>query len=77
MLIIYGMVTGPIRAARHVARSPGQPYPGALIATLDGLLAFAVLIVLAWYAAHHLPEIRAFFDQLRGAFHGLSGGTQV
>jgi hypothetical protein len=67
MFILYGMVTGPLRAARHVALPGTRPYPGALLATLDGLLAFAVVLVLAWYAAHHMPEIRSFFEQLRGA----------
>jgi phage shock protein PspC (stress-responsive transcriptional regulator) len=72
MFVLYGMVTGPIRAARHAARSPMAPYPGALLGTLDGLLATAVVIALAWYAAHHVPEIRSFFEQLRGTLQAAA-----
>jgi phage shock protein PspC (stress-responsive transcriptional regulator) len=75
MFILYGMVTGPLRAARHVALPGTRPYPGALLATFDGLLALAVVLVLAWYAAHHMPEIRSFFEQLRGALPAASTRT--
>jgi hypothetical protein len=69
MFVIYGMVTGPVRAARHAADRSLHPWPGTLLATLDGLLGFAVVVVLFWYASHHMDEIRAFIEQLRsGAF---------
>ena len=65
LFVLYGMVTGPVRAARHAAATPWRPYPGVWIGILDGLLMFAVAIGLLVYASHHMPEIHAWIAQLR------------
>ncbi len=65
LFVLYGMVTGPVRAARHASATPWRPYPGPWIGILDGLLMFAVVIGLLVYASHHMPEIHAWIEQLR------------
>jgi phage shock protein PspC (stress-responsive transcriptional regulator) len=73
LFVLYGMVTGPVRAARHAAATPWRPYPGAWIGVLDGLLVFAVAIGLLVYASHHMAEIHAWIEQLRQWLQGLRG----
>jgi len=71
LFVLYGMVTGPVRAARQAAAAPWRPYPGAWIGVLDGLLMFAVAIGLLVYASHHMPEIHAWIEQLRSWLQGF------
>jgi hypothetical protein len=71
LFVLYGLVTGPVRAARQAAATPRRPYPGAWIGVLDGLLVFAVGIGLLVYASHHMAEIHAWIEQLRQWLQGL------
>jgi len=75
LFVLYGMVTGPLRAARRAAATPWHPYPGAMIGALDGLLMFAAVIALLVYASHHGAEVRALFEQLRDWLISLKGPT--
>ncbi|MFM2290080.1 MAG: Phage shock protein [Pseudomonadota bacterium] len=75
LFVLYGLVTGPLRAARHAAATPWHPYPGAMIGALDGLLVFAAVIALLVYASHHGAEVRALFEQLRDWLISLKGPT--
>jgi phage shock protein PspC (stress-responsive transcriptional regulator) len=72
LFVLYGMVTGPLRAVRRAAATPWHPYPGAWIAALDGLLMFGAIIALLVYASHHPGEIQAFFGHLRDWLQGLT-----
>ncbi len=65
MLVIYALVTAPIKAARYAARFPADHHPGSWVSAWDGTVGFVILITIGWYAAHHLPEIRDFVEHLR------------
>ena len=73
LFVVYGLVTGPVRAARQAAATPWHPYPGAWIGVLDGLLVFAVAIGLLVYASHHMAEIQGWVGHVRDWLQGLKG----
>jgi hypothetical protein len=76
LFVLYGLVTGPVRAARHAAATPWRTYPGAWIGVLDGLLVFAVGIGLLVYASHHMAEIQGWIGQVRDWLLSLDGPSR-
>jgi phage shock protein PspC (stress-responsive transcriptional regulator) len=68
LIVIYNLVAWPIKAARRAAYYPGSGYHGPWVAAWDGVLGIAILVALAWYGYHHVPEVRELFDHLTRAF---------
>jgi len=64
LVLLYNAIVWPIRSMRRAAYYSVGAYHGAWIEAWNGILGLAVLIALAWYGAHHLPEVRALFDQI-------------
>jgi phage shock protein C len=72
MFVAYGMVIGPLHAVRRAARGAAHYPLYPWLAAVDGLVMFAVMIALFYYASHHLPEVREFFRHLNDAIHGAA-----
>jgi phage shock protein PspC (stress-responsive transcriptional regulator) len=68
LIVLYNLVAWPIKAARRAAYYPGGGYHGPWVAAWDGVVGIAILIALAWYGYHHVPELRDLIDHLTHAF---------
>ncbi|MBS0394555.1 MAG: zf-HC2 domain-containing protein [Proteobacteria bacterium] len=82
LVVVYNLVVWPIKAARRAAYGQYggyRAYHGPWVAAWDGVATLAVVVLVGWYAYHHVPEVRDLLDHLRGAFdhavHALGGGT--
>jgi phage shock protein PspC (stress-responsive transcriptional regulator) len=64
LILLYNAVIWPIRSMRRAAYYSVGPYHSAWIEAWNGIVGLAVLIALAWYGLHHMPEVRALFDQV-------------
>jgi hypothetical protein len=64
LVLLYNAVIWPIRAMRRATYYSVGAYHGAWIEAWNGIIGLAVLIALAWYGVHHMPEVRSLFDQL-------------
>jgi len=68
LIVIYNLVAWPLKAARRAAYYSGGGFHGPWVAAWDGLAGLAILCIVAWYAYHHVPEVRDLFDHLTHAF---------
>jgi phage shock protein PspC (stress-responsive transcriptional regulator) len=68
LIVLYNLVAWPIKAARRAAYGPGGGYHGPWIAAWDGVAGIAILLALAWYGYHHVPQVRDLIDHLVHAF---------
>ena len=66
LLIVYGIIAGPLKAARSVCywslRRPGRSWSSVFL--LDAAVWIMVVAVVLWLALHYFPE-------LRDAVHGI------
>jgi phage shock protein PspC (stress-responsive transcriptional regulator) len=66
LLIVYGIIAGPLKAARSVCywslRRPGWTWSAVFL--LDAMVWLVVAAVILWLAMHYFPE-------LRDAVHGI------
>lgn len=65
LFIVFGMVTGPLRAAHHAVAGPyGPPRHDAWYGALEGIVMVIVVTALLFWAWHHSEEIRQAVHQL-------------
>jgi len=63
LVLLYNAIIWPIRSMRRATYYSVGAYHGAWIEAWNGIIGLAVLIALAWYGVHHMPEVRELFDQ--------------
>jgi phage shock protein PspC (stress-responsive transcriptional regulator) len=63
LFVLYGLVSWPIKAARHSYWYSGS-YHAPWIAAWDAMIGLAVAGLLVWYGLHHVPQIREFLEHL-------------
>ena len=72
LLALYGVISGPLRAMRHIGyERQYAPHYGPFGA-LHGFLWLAFTALFAWLAYQHIPEAHALIDSLPGAWHRVS-----
>ena len=72
LFLLHGLLEWPFKAARRACYWGWGPRPGAswaFLFALDGLVWFAVVMVLLWLACHHIPELHDALRNLPGMVH--------
>jgi len=65
LIVVYNLVSWPIKAARHAAFFSRRGYYAPWVAGWDGVMGIAILAALLWYCYHHVPEVHALMNHLR------------
>jgi hypothetical protein len=70
LVVLYGMLTGPLRAIRHMgyAHHPFAHHHSPFGA-LHGLLWLAFTALFAWLAYQYIPQAHALVESLPDAWH--------
>ena len=62
LVILYGVVTSPLSAARHASMSAYGYYPA--FAVWSGVVWLGIVAWLVWFGSQYQPEIREFIQNL-------------
>jgi hypothetical protein len=79
VLVLFQIVTSPIRVARHASYYAWDRYRG-VFAVWDGLLSTALTILVLWLLYTHMPPthgLREFLHNLPEAFRSLGGEVSM
>ena len=69
LVMLYGMLTAPLRALRHIGFER-QYWPHyAPFRALHGALWLGFTVLFAWLAYRHIPEVHTLVDSLPAAWH--------
>ena len=79
LMIIYGLVAGPLKIVRHLSRwSMGQSRPAwSFVYLVDALVWLLVAVVLGWLGWHYLPELREAVQSVPGLIHQATADVQA
>lgn len=69
-LVLLGLVQMPLKALRRAAWGGGAGYYGPWVSFWDGLVGLAVLVLIAWYAFHHVGPVHELGEHLRNYWQG-------
>jgi phage shock protein PspC (stress-responsive transcriptional regulator) len=69
LVVLYGMLTGPLRAIRHIGYEHRFAHQYAPFGALHGVLWLAFAALFAWLAYQHIPQAHALIDSLPDAWH--------
>jgi phage shock protein PspC (stress-responsive transcriptional regulator) len=71
LFVVYGVVAGPLKAARHVCywslRRPGWAWSPVFI--LDAMVWLAMVAAILWLAIHYFPELREAVQGIPAIMH--------
>ena len=60
--VLYGTLSGQVRAARYYGHVGAYNPAHALMALLGTVVWLAVLVAFGWYVSHHWPEVQDFLQ---------------
>jgi hypothetical protein len=66
LILVFQLVALPLKAIRRAAYHYDYRYHAPWLGAWDGLMTLAVLVLVLWFAYHHLGGFHEFVDQLRG-----------
>ena len=69
LIVLYGMLTGPLRAMRHIGYEHRFAHHYSPFGALHGVLWLAFTALFAWLAYQHIPQAHALIDSLPDAWH--------
>jgi hypothetical protein len=71
LFVAYGILTGPLKYARHSYYYGGGWSKAAWpsICFLDTVIGIAVALVLLWLVVHYMPELRDAIRHIPGVVH--------
>jgi phage shock protein PspC (stress-responsive transcriptional regulator) len=73
LVVIYQGIAAPLLFLRHAPYFRNHwSYGGWIGTTSNGLLQLAVAAFVVWLAYHHVPEVRAFVDDIPRIWHHLA-----
>jgi succinate dehydrogenase/fumarate reductase cytochrome b subunit len=64
LVLLYNLVAWPIKAVRHAVYRPGGGYHPTWVGAWDGVAVLALVLVLGWWAYHHLANVHDFLEPL-------------
>ncbi|MGC9941295.1 MAG: PspC domain-containing protein [Verrucomicrobiota bacterium] len=71
LLIIYGIIAGPLKAARSVCywslRRPGWTWSTVFL--VDGMIWLVIVATMLWLAMHYFPELRDAVHSIPALLH--------
>lgn len=70
LVIVYGVVTSPLSAARHATIAAYRYYPA--FAVWSGVVWLGIVTWLVWFGSQHQPEIREFIQNMPAYWQNLS-----
>jgi len=70
LVILYGVVTSPLSAARHATTTAYGYYP--IFAVWSGVVWLGIVAWLVWFGSQHQPEIREFIQNLPTYWHNFA-----
>ena len=65
LIVLYQLISWPIRAIRHAGYSGAGGFHGPGVAAFDGIAGLALVCALAWYGYHHVPAIHDLIEHVR------------
>ena len=74
LVLLYNLVAWPIKAVRHAVYRPGGGYHPTWVGAWDGVAVLALVLVLGWWAYHHLANVHDFLEPL---LHGARATLSV
>jgi phage shock protein PspC (stress-responsive transcriptional regulator) len=69
MIVIYGLITGPMKAARRAWYWHGSGTAWSVAVLLDALIWIVILAVLACLALHYFPDLRQAIQTIPSLVH--------
>jgi phage shock protein PspC (stress-responsive transcriptional regulator) len=73
LVVLYAMLTGPMRAIRHIGYEHRFAHQYSPFGALHGLLWLGFTLLFAWLAYQHIPQAHALIDSLPDAWHHTGG----